>query len=315
MKDLILQTVKHFLERHHTDKAPILLGCSGGPDSMALLHLLNECRQFFAIDLHVVHIDHQWREESALEAAELAEHVGKLNLPFYLHQLTPTSKMSEDDARNERFNFFSQLYRQLQCQALILGHQADDQAETVLKRVLEGAGLDAMRGILSINEREGIKIWRPLLSHPKNEIRSWLQNKGITSFEDPTNCDPQFLRSRFRVQIVPDLEKAFGKKVSSNLIRLGKLAQEMKEYLYRKSPLFNMPRQREPYGVHLDFTPFYPLDPFELTMFLKHFLIEEKVAISYQSLATLQKLIENKAVKKIIEPLIVDKGHLFLIKK
>ena len=130
MKDRLLQTVKNFLNSRSPLDSPLLLGLSGGPDSLALFHLLLETSSFVPFKLHVAHVDHGWREESSKEAQWLKSYVEKWGVPFYLKKLEGC--LNEEAAREGRLSFFSSLYRELGCKALLLGHQGDDQAETVL---------------------------------------------------------------------------------------------------------------------------------------------------------------------------------------
>ncbi len=98
--------------------------------------------------------------------------------------------MKENEARQARLNFFKEIYQKIDAQALVLGHHGDDQSETVLKRILEGASLSSLRGILPVSILEGMQVWRPLLDASKAEIRSWLKAKGLKPIEDRTNLDP-----------------------------------------------------------------------------------------------------------------------------
>jgi len=312
MKALIIPTIKCFLEKNYKPGQPILLGCSGGTDSLALFHALLDCASFFSLNLHVAHIDHSWRRESAREAADLKEHIDSKGIPFYLSVAKEGEGSSEEAARHLRFHFFMQLYRQLGCQALLLGHHADDQAETVLKRILEGASLSALAGIREIMTYQHMQVWRPLLTIPKKKMVEWVQKKGLSAVEDPTNKEVKYLRSRMRVQIIPQLEASFGKAVSSNLVRLGTLASEMREYLYRKNQLFQIEKKRNLNELHIDFTPYYPLDSFELKFFLKQLFKEEGIDISFRSLEIIRKLIENKSKNKIVDTVFINYGHLFL---
>src|SRR5207253_3170738 len=106
-KDSLLLLVAAFLNRHLKPKGPLLLGFSGGGDSLALLHLLLECRRFIPFDLHLAHIDHGWRQESEEQAAFLGQYAQKLALPFHLHTLKKklSLKNREAEAREERLKF------------------------------------------------------------------------------------------------------------------------------------------------------------------------------------------------------------------
>lgn len=304
--------VKDFLLKHATPGLPLLLGLSGGPDSMALLHLLLEAR-FTPVE--AAHVDHGWREESGREARLLEDACHRLSVPFHFCQLKgqfPT----ESEARIARLSFFKQLFKQKNYQALVLGHQEDDQAETVLKRILEGASLTSLGGICPLQHFEGMPIWRPLLSISKEELVLWLSKKGISFFKDPTNLQIKFLRGRLRSQIFPDLEEKFGKNIRTNLSYLGSYSQELKAYLMRKiDPLWASKTED---GI--DLTPFFPIERIELKMFLKCWSDREKLNLCRSSLEIIEKaLIKGCGFRKIIKgnkEIIISKRRLIVaIKK
>lgn len=276
---------------------------------MALFHLLLGMR----VDFCVAHVDHGWREESAAEAEQLRRYVEEMGVPFFLYKIEE-KRPSELAAREERLRFFASLYHKRGCEALLLGHHADDQAETVLKRVLEGAHLNALGGMRQRHLYGDMQVWRPLLNFSKKEILLWMNQRNLSFFTDPTNRDPAYMRARMRVEIVPFLEASFGKKVASNLVRLGALAYDVADYLQRKSALFKIERVRRGDEVHLNFNPYYPLDSFELNVFLKHFFKEESFPISYRSLEIIQKLIQDKSKNKSVDFVFINNGSLFINK-
>ena len=286
MKERILQRVKEFLQQHFREGKPLLVGFSGGPDSTALLHLLIECRRFFSLDMHVCHIDHGWREESRAEAELLQS---QIKLPFHTFRLEGIPK-TEDAAREARLEIFENLYRELGCQALVLGHQGDDQSETVLKRILEGAHLTSLGGILPVSIRKGMTIWRPLLDVPKEEILLWLQQKNLTYFVDSTNEDPAYLRGRMRKNIFPWLAAQFGKEIAENLRHLGESAQELKKYLESRTSTLHQATLRSEIEESIDLNPFFPWEPLEMKSFLKSWL-----KLSRTELETLYNLLQEDA--------------------
>lgn len=296
MKDPILQEVKQFLEARHRPGAPLLVGFSGGPDSLALLHLLSECRRFFPLDLHIAHVDHGWRLESRKEAEKLKK---ESQFPFYLCRLKKDVK-TEDSARKERLKFFAKLYKKLGCQALLLAHHRDDQAETVLKRLLEGAHFMSLGGILPEARLEGMAVWRPLLNVSKKELLAWVEKQGLDPILDPSNADPRYLRARMRTAIFPGLEKQFGKEIAGNLSRLGATAQDLKEYLDKRTEPYFRCLKREAGQVSIDLNPLYPFERLELKAFLKKFADQENLSLSHEALETVYRLLEAGASKKKI---------------
>ncbi len=242
MHDPVLIELKHFLSRHWQSSeqtggqtsAPVLLACSGGPDSKALLHLLLEAQTFFDLKVEVAHIDHGWRAESKLEAQELQNEVENLGLAFHLRVLEGLP-FKEEAARKGRYACLAEIAREVGAQAVLLAHQMEDQAETVLKRLLEGASIPACGGMKEVSSQKEITLWRPFLSTSKKDLLKWLEQRNISYFTDPTNLDPKYLRGRLRTSIIPQLEASFGKSIVKNLCLFGERAQKLEEYLMRAS--------------------------------------------------------------------------------
>ena len=153
-----LPQVAAFLKEHWDGSSPLLLGYSGGPDSKALLYALLEAG---VKNLHLAHIDHGWREESGAEAEALRGEAESLGCPFHTVRLPKPGKGNwEDEARKGRLAFFQSLFQIEPFQALLLARQKEEQAETVLKRVLEGA--QSRPGIEPAGRCEQMAGLRPL---------------------------------------------------------------------------------------------------------------------------------------------------------
>ncbi len=206
------------------------MGYSGGPDSKALLYSLLE---WGFKHLQIAHVDHGWRSESADEAELLRLEAAELGLPFHSTRLQMKGK-KEDEARSSRLAFFKKIAAEIGAQALLLAHQADDWAETALKRVLEGAHLAFLGGMEGVGEVEGLPIWRPLLTVKRSEIVRFIEKRKLIPLDDPTNRDPKYLRARMREKILPALNEAFGKEIGNNLLCLAERGAELKRYLDRR---------------------------------------------------------------------------------
>ena len=309
----LLKTVKHFLSLHYISGKPVLIGFSGGSDSLALLHLLLECD----LDLHVVHIDHGWRSESGEEAQRLKQEVELLKLPFHLKRLENVP-MKENEARQARHAFFKEIYQKIEAQALILGHHGDDQSETVLKRILEGASLSALKGILPVSTLEGMQIWRPLLDANKTMLRSWLEERGLKPLEDRTNLDPSYLRGKMRTAILPQLEAHFGKEVSGNLRRLGESARELSWYLSKKLEKYESLIIEDKEEKRVDLSGYFPLEPVEIKAFLKKFSEKNKVFLSHAALQSLYEILEKGTLHRKVgagDRFVEIRGRCVAIKK
>lgn len=194
---------------------------------MALFHLLLRSGHPF----HVAHINHGWREESLLEAEKLAQICLYHNIKYHLLSTVIEGKNLEDRSRIVRQNFFAEVCKNESLNAVFLAHHADDQAETVLKRIFEGASLNKLTGLLPKTTIGSLTIYRPLLNIRKTEILTWLNEQKISFFRDNTNNDHRFLRGRMRATLLPSLSKHFGKNIEMNLCRLATSASELSEFL------------------------------------------------------------------------------------
>ena len=226
----LTRKVRRFFDTHLSSGLPFVFGCSGGVDSSALLHLLHEVG---CTGGHIVHIDHGWRPESSEEAMVLSERAAVLGWPCTIVRLgaAPAGVNIEDWCRTERMKAFRSVADSLGTDVVVVAHQADDQTEVVMKRFFEGASLTKFRGMRAVEKREGLTILRPLLSVRRKDLLSFLHDRNIPYFTDPTNGDTSFLRARMRVDMVPILERSFGKGVAKSLQRVAEESAALEEFI------------------------------------------------------------------------------------
>ncbi len=322
MKDILLKTLKDFLSSRLRPDEPLLVGLSGGEDSSALFSLLLECRSFSPLNLHVAHFDHAWREESLAETALLQRFVESHSVPFHSERAAAAPKENsnlEEKAREERFQFFEKVYRRIGAQALILAHQREDQAETILKRMFEGAGLLALGGMRPSSLYEGMSIWRPLLNVPREDLEKWNQEKSWIPFKDRTNLDLKFLRPRMREQMFPFLEQCFGKQVRGSLCRVGEELALFKSFLEQRLELQLARSESGSLGSSLSFKELGVTDPFEIQEIIRLFLGKHGVDVSSDVLKkTVFLLGEDRSDKRLDASkgeLLVERGSLVWLKK
>jgi tRNA(Ile)-lysidine synthase len=301
MKDLLQIYIKKFFESRLVQDKPVLFGYSGGPDSKALLYLLYECRRFFSADVHLAHVDHGWREESAREADAIQVEADHLGLPLHIQRLKAQDFFPgnwEEQGREHRLRFFSALYESLKCQALILGHHADDQAELVLKRVFEGASLFNLRGLCAASTLLGMQVWRPLLPIQKKEVLHWLEKRNLKYFQDPTNLSEAFLRGRMRRELIPNLKKSFGKEVSANLCRLSEESAELHTYFSELNERLLASIVRDSFGQSLDLNPFFPLPFLQLKYLIIEWMRGERATLSRHMVSDVARALTEGRGKK-----------------
>jgi tRNA(Ile)-lysidine synthase len=204
----------------------VLVGVSGGPDSVALLHLFASLQDDLRARLIVMHVDHQMRPDSADDASFVEELAGRLGLEAVIvTRDVPTEAKAralsvEDGARRIRYELFLDVARQQRADRLALGHTADDQAETVMMRLLRGAGLTGLTAIPLTRPLGEVLVIRPLLGVWRHEILAYLADHGLSARQDATNDDPRFLRNRIRRQLLPLLEEDYNPHVKALLNQL-----------------------------------------------------------------------------------------------
>jgi tRNA(Ile)-lysidine synthase len=184
--------------------AHILVAVSGGVDSVVMLHLLQASTPRFGWRLTVAHFDHAMRPGSAEDAAFVDQLSARLSLPCMVRRATESIR-TENAAREARYRFLAGACTRAGASHIATGHHADDQAETILFRLIRGSGLAGMAGIPS---RRG-RIVRPMLPFRGDEIEAYALEADLAWREDPTNHDTAFaVRNRIRHEVIPALERA-----------------------------------------------------------------------------------------------------------
>ncbi|MBA3957653.1 MAG: tRNA lysidine(34) synthetase TilS [Parachlamydiaceae bacterium] len=319
MSDLLFQKLSSFLLQHYNSARPILLALSGGPDSLALFHLLVQWRQQTQGEVGIAHVDHGWRAESASEAEILRQLAASAKMPFHLKTLDPKTLSGNLEAacRMERLHFFRELSETYGYQATLLGHHRDDQAETVLKRVFEGSSLCALSALQPISKVEGCTVWRPFLDVSKKTIMEWLATNQLEAFSDRTNLDPKFLRARFRSKIIPFLQDTFGKEIASPLCQIAEEAQELKEFCAHQFKPILDGAVTGPFGGWLNLSN--EKSPFAIKYILRELCQRAGCALPKTVAATAcQLILENKSDRELFVGdfrICVDRHHVFVLKQ
>ena len=215
----------HDLTAHLSPRGKYLVGVSGGADSVALLHLLLEAGFRHLV---VCHVDHQLRGAASRADARFVEkHCQQFGIKFCSTRLAVKQiaqlrgESMETTARNIRYEFFAKVARDQRCPRLLLAHHADDQAETILWNLLRGShGAKGMRAeqIMQIDGRS-LKVLRPLLQTRREELRTYLQERGLSWREDATNAQPVATRNRIRNEALPLLCEIAQRDVTPLLLR------------------------------------------------------------------------------------------------
>lgn len=230
LQKIISQSLAHNL---FTQDSTIILGLSGGPDSVFLLHFLAHCKsQGLIKEVIAVHLDHEWREHSYKDALFCAELAQKYNVPFIGKKTSELSVQHlyagsrEEQGRNTRRTLFEQIQKEMGADYIALAHHMNDQQETFFIRLLRGASLS---GLTAMKMIEGHYI-RPLLHLYKQEILDYLHDYNIPYVIDASNDSPVYLRNKIRHAVIPALQTSderFDKNFATTFARL----QSTEEYL------------------------------------------------------------------------------------
>lgn len=186
----------------------VIVACSGGPDSMALLSLVVRLKKENGIKVIVAHINHNVRSESESEKDFVYDYCIQNNLVFEYMKIDSYDGYNfENEARDRRYNFFDELVKKYDCKYVLTAHHGDDLMETILMRIVRGSTLKGYSGFSRVVNRNGYKIIRPLIHMSKSELLVYDHNVGIEYVVDKTNFLDIHTRNRYRKYILPDLKK------------------------------------------------------------------------------------------------------------
>lgn len=294
-------------------KIEFLLAFSGGVDSTFLFYVLKA----FSIRFTAVYIDHGWRPESSQEVESLRELCLKENIRFET-TVIPNSLFNkgncENTARTFRYRFFKELVDREGFGGVFLAHHADDQSETLIKRLFEGATLWNLRGLATKTTIDGLLIFRPLLHLRKDFFLDCLAAERISYLIDSSNQDKKFLRVRMRSELIPFMEKIFGKNVTSSFARLSQYSNELFEFLSEVADPYLKRIVRNDTCMTLDMSDAPHISNFLWTFILKHFFSLVQITPSLLNLESIIGHLRKKGSQKILrvgnQSVLVDKGTL-----
>ena len=244
VKKNIINTIK----KHNLINANehIVIGLSGGPDSVCLFSVLNELKDDLGITLHAVHVNHGFRPGAADEDQKYVETLCAecgVESSSFLYDCNAIAEehglSSEEAGRKVRYESFLKIAAELMQKGIpeekikiAVAHNADDQAETVLFRLLRGTGTDGLAGMAYSRMEKNICVIRPLLDTWRKDIEAYCDAQGLNPRTDHTNLQPIYTRNKIRLDLIPYLQENFNANIMETLGRLSRIAAEDKEYLW-----------------------------------------------------------------------------------
>ena len=249
---MIRETVLNTIREHHLieKNQHIVIGLSGGPDSVCLFHVLQNLAKEWPLTLHPVHVNHKFRpgdaESDQAYAEQIADEAGCPCRTFVYDcsKIAAEEKITSEEAgRKVRYQAFAEVAAEVAAEGIprenikiAVAQNADDQAETILFRILRGAGTDGLSGISYRRFDEyGNEIIRPLLDVSKAEILAYCTEHDLRPCIDHTNLEPIYARNKIRLNLIPYLEKEYNTNIKDTMIRMGKTASVDKDFLWRQA--------------------------------------------------------------------------------
>jgi len=218
----------------------VLVGVSGGADSMSLLHYLCNSISNAGSRLKVAHLDHGFREKSKEETDFVRRMCRKLEVPFYGARINVPyyrekwGLSAQEAARLARLYFYWKAASYFKVRIVATGHHRDDQVETVLLNFLHGSGLDGLTGMQVSRRFRNLTLIRPLIEVSKEEINSYCMEQGISYIQDESNFKNIYRRNKVRRELLPQLEE-YNPRIKEALYQLGRILEADRSYLEKQT--------------------------------------------------------------------------------
>lgn len=242
--DLFCEKVKRYILQHEMmqEGDHVLVGVSGGADSLALLLVLKALAGELGIRLSVITVHHGIRGNSADEDVAFVKQLCEaLNLPCFavsvnVPELVAERGLSEEEAgRILRYQCYEEIGRAQGCSVLALAHHKDDQCETVLHHLMRGSSLRGLSGMAPVREQGSMKLVRPFLQSGRDEIEAWLMEKGQAWRTDETNFETTYTRNYIRHSLIPDMNEKGNLHASDHIVQAADDLREVQAYLEQEA--------------------------------------------------------------------------------
>lgn len=234
MENIVLENIRKYNMIDKKDK--VVIGLSGGPDSVFLFHILRILREKLDFTLHIAHINHGVRGKEALKDQLFVENLAReYKIPFYLKKADMDgyarehNLSSEEAGREIRYDFFDEILRKIDGDKIAVGHNKSDQVETMLMRFFRGTGIDGLRGM----EYKTGKVIRPMLNIDREDLENYLKEHNYKAMIDHTNLETIYNRNKIRLETIPYIEENFNPNFIDTIFRTSDNFKEDSDFLYK----------------------------------------------------------------------------------
>ena len=236
MKNKVIDTIKKYNLINPGDK--IVLGVSGGPDSISMLNILNEIKGDFDFEIYVAHINHMIREDAGDDEKYVQDYCEKNNISFYVkridvQQFANNSKLGTEEAgRKIRYDFFEEVMQKVGANKIGIAHNKNDKIETIIMNLIRGSGLSGLKGIEPLRDDKYI---RPLIECERHEIEQYCEQYNLNPRIDKTNFENDYTRNKIRNIVIPYIQKEFNSNIIQTIDRLSQVAVEESDYINKQT--------------------------------------------------------------------------------
>lgn len=231
LEEKVRKTIREFNLIEKNDS--IVVGVSGGPDSMTLLSILLKLKEEFHLKIYVAHVNHMLRENAIKDEEYVKEFCEKNNIEIFIKkanisEIAQKEKIGLEEAgRNIRYNFFEEVLKNTKSNKIAIAHNLNDKAETIIMNTLRGSGVSGLKGI----EAKRKKYIRPLIEIERYEIEKYCIENKINPRHDESNDDNTYTRNKIRNIVIPYIKNEFNPNIIRTLNRLSEIVKEEDEYV------------------------------------------------------------------------------------
>lgn len=235
LEEKVRKTIREYNLIEKNDS--IVVGVSGGPDSMTLLSILLKLKEEFNLKIYVAHVNHMLRENAIKDEEYVKEFCEKNNIEMFIKkanisEIAKKEKIGLEEAgRNARYNFFEEILKNTESNKIAIAHNLNDKVETIIMNTLRGSGVSGLKGI----EPKRKKYIRPLIEIERHEIEKYCIENEINPRHDESNDDNTYTRNKIRNIIIPYIRNEFNPNIIKTLNRLSEIIKEEDEYVQSKT--------------------------------------------------------------------------------
>ena len=330
LEEKVLQTICSYDLIKSGDR--LVIGVSGGPDSICLLHILNKIRkdpkQDLTFDLVVCHINHMLRKEATQDEQFVENYCKNANIKCFVKQIdikkvAKKEKIGLEEAgRKARYEFFTEILTKTKANKIVTAHHMDDHIETIIMHLIRGCSINGLQGMQAATKH----YIRPLIACEKKEIEAYCKQEKLNPRIDQTNQETIYLRNKIRNQVIPYLEQELNPNIKQALNRLSVIAKEETDFLEKQVEIaYQNLKKEEKKGkeIILDLKKFNELELVikrRVILYTINELFGTKQGIEKNHLDDVIKLCQNNIGNKFLVPnkkvkILVKNKKIYVIAK